>query len=118
MTLSEFMDYLSRVDAPDTKCGFDMNKTAKRRGCSEHPCGSACCIGGHAALLLGRHMDEPELALAELVGIKQAQAHAICWPEVAPGCNPYSATLQQALRLLEHYSATGEVNWPRAMEAV
>ncbi|NJL71048.1 MAG: hypothetical protein HC888_05245 [Candidatus Competibacteraceae bacterium] len=114
MTLSEFMDYLSRVEAPDTKCGFDMRESASSRYMTEHDCDSACCIGGHAALLLGNEDIPPDDALVRLLTISAEDAHRICYPNCYEN---YQATLAQALRLLEHYSATGEVDWPRAMRA-
>lgn len=112
MTLSEFMDHLSMVESPDSPVRFDMAHTAELRHMTKHPCGSACCIGGHASLLLGKHSDAPVTALRELLSIPYMDAYDICYPISLGG---YTASLKTAMLLLEHYAATGEVDWDRAL---
>lgn len=115
MTMEDFIEHLSKVDQPESPVKFDMDKTALHRQSTLRGCGSACCIGGHASLLLDKLFDEPAWALAELTGIPHWQANAICWPDVSEDINPYGATLEQAINLLKHYVKTGEVDWPRAL---
>lgn len=113
--MKEFIEHLSKVDRPESPVKFDMDKTALHRNSTLRGCGSACCIGGHAALLLDKHFDEPHWALAELTGIPGYDAKDICWPKVTEDVNPYSAPLSQAIDLLKHYAKTGVVDWSRAM---
>ena len=94
--------------------GFDMEHGAFFRNTSDHPCGSACCIGGWAALMQGVVNQGPSYALVQW-GVPLGDASAICHPPVAGG--GWNATPQQAAILLRHYIATGEVDWDRAMSA-
>lgn len=102
---------------PNIKCGFDMNFEANTRDASKHPCGSACCIGGHATILLSGwntlnyQWHDTSSAMADLCGIPCDDAEKICWPMRTYNF-PYSyVTLDDALRVLRHYRDTGEVDW-------
>ncbi len=113
------------VDAPAGGLGFDMTTVFTDRDQSPHPCGSACCIGGHAqAILLSRGVFDTETmpgvatALRELVGIPEYEdAWRICYPTgPAVVAGAWLAEPRHAVALLKHYDETGEVDWVKAMQ--
>lgn len=119
-------------NGPTSDCGFDMDHTAETRHCSTHPCGSACCIGGHAALMLiekaGTDLHiadwlaeqtygvEPGAALAELCSIPLRDAGLICWPGRVYRILYSKVTLEDALRVLRTYRDTGVVDWKEVID--
>lgn len=114
-TIDDLIAIIRAVDdSPISLCGFDMEHSAEGAGYTDHPCGTACCIGGHAALALHDISLEPDDAV-RLFGVPLPDATAICYPHPRhPGCN---AKPRHAIALLEHYRDTGIVDWDRAMEA-
>lgn len=114
--LQIMIDYLENLDdSPNSKCGFDMNYEHECTYTS-HPCGTACCIGGHAEKILGEYYSEVSFALSKLCDIPRKTASKICWPGSRVKCpEAYEATLEQAIKLLEICRDTGEVDWPSAM---
>lgn len=118
MGISRIIERLGDLDnGPRSMCGFDMNLTAEIRNKTHHPCGSACCLGGHAALMLNREHLEPEVALAELCEIPLEDAFDLCWPGRNMGELSYHlVTLQDALDVLRHYRDTGHVDWSEVLD--
>lgn len=113
-TVDDLIAIIRAVDDSDTsECGFDMVSEAFTRRGSTHPCGTACCIGGHAALALHDISLYPDDAVC-LFGVPLPDATAICYPRLHPG---WSAKPHHAIALLEHYRDTGIVDWDRAMTA-
>ncbi len=108
--LQVIIDHLKKIDNSEKSLlGFDMNLSHQSALSTDHPCGSACCIGGHAAMLLKR----PEMligdALAKLCSIPRSVATKLCWPDCGhPG---YYAPLEDAVEMLEHCRDTGETLW-------
>lgn len=100
-------------DSPTSECGFDMGEIAFSRGSSRHPCGTACCIGGHAALALGEEGMFPEVAVMKFGVGSIIDADEICYPP--PGYRAWDAKPRHAIRLLERYRDTGVVDWCFAM---
>jgi hypothetical protein len=107
--VQKIIDVLKHVDNSETsKLGFDMNYESSACEGTEHPCGSACCIGGHAAFALGDPYMSISQALSDLCTIPHDDAYDICWPD---GINYEEITLEQAISMLENYRDTGEIDW-------
>ncbi len=100
-------------DSQTSKCGFDMQLIAFDRYYTEHPCGTACCIGGHAALALKKERMTPEQAVMSFGVGSSIDADMICYPD--PKHPGWRAKPRHAIRLLEHYRDTGVVDWDFAM---
>jgi hypothetical protein len=114
--LAEFLKTLPANDDPDAEIGFDMEQSLPPG--SDHPCGSACCIGGWIWLC---NPETSDLALEEAVmtlgPVSEKQAVELCWPSRV--YNPaWEATPQQAARAVEILRDTGCTDWKRAMEEV
>lgn len=110
--VQKIIDHLETLDnGPTSECGFDMNYEVLHRETSKHPCGSACCIGGHAALLLGDEEQTPEEALSLLCEIPWRDADRLCWPGRTTAVDYSKTLLTDALDVLRHYRDTGEVDW-------
>lgn len=76
-----------------------------------HWCGSATCIGGWARVMLGMRPGETENALRSwklrrALGLTTVQAEALFFPD-----NMCGTTRAQAVAVLDHYLATGEIDW-------
>lgn len=119
MNIDHFIHFIANIDdGPKSRCGFDMGRERAHRNASNHPCGTAMCIGGWAGHLLGvKDTVSPTAALSELLNIPTADAQAICWPDTDIDPDPYEATKEQAVELLQHYRATGVVDWRGVMTA-
>jgi len=111
--VQKLIDHLEHLDnSPQSECGFDMNYQADNREHSNHCCGSACCIGGHAALLLEDENLSPETALSRLCEIPEEDADRLCWPGSGESHVEYKwVSLHDALGVLRNYRDTGEVDW-------
>jgi len=93
------------------KYAFDMNQPD-----ANPKCGSAGCIGGHAAVLWPHVSDKvdddayifswDEEKLAEVLGISDDQANELCFPG-----NYNSITRGMAVQTLRRLALTGEVDW-------
>lgn len=113
----------------DARFKFDM--------CDAYPktsCGSAGCIGGHAAVLWPSVADAEEdwgdmtwndQRLAEKLGIEEEVHHQLCYPAdwedmQVPrprgwlrGQNYASVTREDAVRVLTKLAKTGEIDWSK-----
>lgn len=113
-------------DSPTSWMGFDMAVTHRDAMCSSHKCGTACCIGGHAAILYGDaepnyrpHRDIPREhgimdALSLLCGVPEIIAERLCYPQTA--CHRFDIMMkdikrEEAIEVLEHCARTGKVDW-------
>jgi hypothetical protein len=132
--------HLEALDNSETsKLGFDMFWTLNTRDRSLHPCGSACCIGGHVASLMiklgledaWRILDDlaPSSAIMSFLDISFKNALDIAFPpsigsdpedvrdvehlDTGPG---WRANPAQAVVLLRNFMDTGIVDWDLAME--
>lgn len=93
-----------------------------------HTCGTAGCIGGWAEVLfvakdddrIGEAKDEE---VAEALGLTEEQAHNLFFPlvgikEAGIEIDSYTELTQaQAVQVLDHLMETGEVDWPRFVQA-
>lgn len=101
---------------PRPDLGFDMRWGYSGRMYSDHPCGSACCIGGHASAILhdeGSGRNAPHHDFGLLCGVSSKVADAVCFPPTLSDAR--NATPAQAVRLLEILRDEGVVDWTRAM---
>ena len=115
--LTDLANLLRSIDnSPESDLGFDMNYDHNGRFETEHPCGSACCIGGWV-----------QACNEELKGSRLSQAVKALQPDLAIGecsllCFPddyreaYKATPDQAARAVEILRDTGRCDWETAMK--
>lgn len=76
-------------------------------------CGTACCMGGWAAIMFGVH---GETAVSYILGLDAGQTDALFFPPVCDAANGLSwkdLTIRQAVATLTHFIDTGEINWPK-----
>lgn len=81
----------------------------------EGSCGTAACIAGHAlALLLPTEPipADPEEAARKLFGLSREEGHDLFVPHYHTNDR---TTRAQAVRVLDHLLATGEVDWNAAI---
>lgn len=112
--LQKIIEHLKNLDNSEkSACGFDMSRDSTYAVSTAHPCGTACCIGGHAALILKMPTLSPEAALTLLCDIPHTTADELCWPptKVLPIGYMTEITLEEAVNVLEHCRDTGEVDW-------
>jgi hypothetical protein len=107
------IDILSRVDnSAKSKLAFDMKRPYPSH--SEHPCGTACCIGGWASramkLVYGTSGNIHN-SLAELTNIPANDAYMICFPV---DVDYESISRDVAVKMLKHYRDTGKIAWKKA----
>lgn len=85
----------------------------------EHKCGTAACIGGWAIALDGGIKGHEGLVgrASKIFGITREQGWALFVPKQKVGdpTDPYRATPQQAVRVLDILIETGEIDWDRGM---
>lgn len=100
---NRLIEHLKFIDnSADSKLGFDMCGYFEERNNSIHPCGTACCIEGHAQTIFGeRGHDE----FADLFNIPHSDWNDITVPDELDG------TLEEAIQVLETYRVSGEVVW-------
>lgn len=108
------IDILSRIDnSAKSKLAFDMKHPFPSK--SQHPCGTACCIGGWARraieLVYGEAVGNIHHSLAELTNIPTEDAYAICFPI---NISYESVSRNVALRMLKHYRDTGKISYKKA----
>lgn len=116
--LTDLANVLRGLDNYDPKdgLGFDMEFGYHNRRISDHPCGSACCIGGWVQHF---NPDTRDLTLIEAV---QTLAPKLSYHEVERLCYPvdvfsaWKASPQQAARAVEILRDTGKCNWYKAMK--
>lgn len=98
------------------KMGFDMRFSYENRRISDHPCGSACCIGGWVQ---HHNPNTRSMGLAHAV---QTLAPKLSYWEFERLCYPtwsssaWDATPEQAARAVEILRDTGKCNWYKAMK--
>ena len=106
-------------DSPRRKMGFDMQNTYDSRGRTDHPCGSACCIGGwvqyHNKNTRKMEIQNAVLTLAP-EGMSYNGVFDLCFPHDVDSA--WEATPQQAARAVEILRDTGKCDWKRAMNEV
>lgn len=115
--LTDLAALLRSVDnSPTSKGGFDM--VSPRLGdWTDHPCGTACCIGGWVQT--ANPQDTAGLTLGLAVKSLQPdldyyECDMLCYPP--PGSGAYNATPEQAARAVEILRDTGKCDWVRAMK--
>lgn len=92
-------------------------------------CGSAGCIGGHAAILwselqyeteydwqVGKSFTWDNILLAKKLDISLQTEEALCFPGMAGGPKCRDVSRENAVRVLRRLAETGKVDWDRAME--
>ena len=115
--LTDLAERLKSIDK-DASVGFDMHHGYASRHGSNHPCGSACCIGGWVQLC------NPKTQNMKLAQAVQTIAPDMNYWELDSLCYPmcesdaWRATPQQAARAVEILRDTGKCNWDRAMAEV
>lgn len=128
--LNKIIDLLRNLDnSPDSEMGFDMNVTHTQMKITKHPCGTACCIGGHAALALRESAEEISNMDPHFIGVEQALmdwceldkmgvSTALCWPSKNKiNYKSYSRiTIDHTIAVLEHCRDTGVVDWSIGLE--
>lgn len=116
--LTDLANALRGLDNYDPKdgLGFDMKFGYHNRHVSDHPCGSACCIGGWVQ---HHNSNTRSMALAHAV---QTLAPELSYHEVERLCYPtwsssaWDATPEQAARAVEILRDTGKCDWYEAMK--
>ena len=109
------IDILSRIDnSANSKLAFDMKRPYPSY--SDHPCGTACCIGGWARRAMTLVYGEEKVgnihySLSELTHIPLKDAYSICFPE---NLSYESISIRVALKMLQHYRDTGKIDWEKA----
>lgn len=102
---------------------LDLSSTNSR---PDHPCGTTCCIGGHAALALAPSWREADVisvtAAVETFGVPRHLSVDLCYPDededrADDPKSPWNALPHHAIRALEIIRDEGVVDWKRAMEA-
>lgn len=112
--LTDLANLLRGLDnGPDAELGFDMHHLYDYRHCTEHECGSACCLNGWVEACNGKPVSGWAI---NGLGVNESQNDQLCIPREDTGA--YSATPQQAARVIEILRDEGVVDWPRAMAEV
>ncbi len=92
---------------------FDMN--VWWRGLVENECDTVCCIGGHAAIACYDQLppNAPICGNSGMIalGLSREQAEELFTPDSDLPCDPYNASAEDAIRVLEYLLDTGEVDW-------
>lgn len=80
---------------------------------SGHNCGTSCCLAGHVLIQAGISTSSflIDSVAAEYLGLSEIQSTRLFTPVSLKNLDPYSATPEQAIKVLEHLLATGEVDW-------
>lgn len=97
---------------------FDMSESGEVEDAERGSCDTAACIGGWARAVLRRRVNSI-YELGPYLGLTEPQARTLFYPGVtgteatlmSDGESPYDASPHQAVRVLDHYLATGEINW-------
>lgn len=114
--LTDLAALLRSIDnSPESKFGFDMRYGSTQAGeAGQHPCGSACCIGGWVVKQNFQHAEEEtslHIAVQSLQpDLDGKECYKLCFPD---GEDSYYATPEQAARAVKScgtlVSATGRV---------
>jgi hypothetical protein len=110
--LQTIIEVLKHIDnSENSKLGFDMNREYTARTKTEHPCGSACCIGGHAAAILGDGAWDIVESLCQLCDIPHHISNQLCWPGFTHFEDYRDISLDMAIKVLEYCRDYGVVDW-------
>ena len=83
---------------------------------TQHPCGTACCIEGHAEAMYGNVEYGPEGVFWEqFFGVTKLSWSEITEPATIDVGKYSEITPGHAISMLEHFINTGKVDWPLAM---
>lgn len=118
--LAEFLKTLPANDDASAEHGFDM-RNEFLDDTYDHPCGSACCIGGWVKECNPETRFGSLSAAVASLGCSQDEAFKLCWaaaPDRTDFDEAWYATPQQAARAVEILRDTGFTDWPRAMQEV
>lgn len=80
---------------------------------SEWRCGTAACIGGWTETLFAKKR-LGESAVGALIGLNPDQSEALFYPDLPDpdgDARAWNATPAEAVKVLDHLLATGEVDW-------
>lgn len=118
MTLKEFSVFIRNLPDEDdfsAEIGFDMSHEWVERKSTEHPCGTAMCIGGWVQQLFPetRTLTTTDALVAKF-GIGFIDAKAMCYPKY----EGWDANKNQAANMIDWYIETGSVDWQLAMSDV
>jgi hypothetical protein len=118
--LTELAELLRGLNdhSPHCKMGFDMQYAYGNRDISDHPCGSACCIGGWVQYRNKNTRDlDVEYAVKSISpeGTSLSEIYNLCYPSGVDDL-AWSATPQQAARAVEILRDTGKCDWDEAMK--
>lgn len=120
--LTELAEFLKKMknDHPRRKVGFDMQYAYDNRQMTDHPCGTAMCIGGWV-----QNFNKETRFMSVTDAVLTICPRGTDWDAVENLCFPggtrhsgWLATPQQAARAVEILRDTGECDWDRAMEEV
>lgn len=123
--LTELAEFLKSMNNhhPRRKLGFDMQWGYCNNNMTDHPCGTAMCIGGWV-----QHHNKGTRCLGVRDAVMTICPEGTDWHQVEELCfpynsnngkhNAYNATPQQAARAIEILRDTGFCDWDRAMEEV
>lgn len=114
-SLTELAEFLRNLpNGPDAVIGFDMSNSQNARFLTDHPCGSACCIGGWVNLQNGTDYGVSRaVRMIAPTYMEVMEITALCYPRYFP--EAWGATPQQAARAVEILEETGQCDWERAM---
>ncbi len=112
--INRIIEILEKVDnSPKSKLAFDIRVLYTLRDYTEHPCGTACCIAGHAEHATGEF--NGVYTLAEFCNIPLAIASALAIPD---DVDWDSITLEKAIACLKHCRDTGKVRWTKFADPI
>lgn len=104
-----------RFDTPDyTGIGFNMSTTFSHNipGDAFSDIDTTCCIGGHLLLVNGEGPYKPALRARHFLGLTEEEAYELFYiPFLSPNTSMSSITPAEAVQVLEHAAATGEIDW-------
>lgn len=117
--VQKLIDVLKAVDNSEkSQMGFDMGHWYDDRHATNHSCGTACCIGGWAkACLIAQKGYSPSASLAgftaveEFCGLQESNLESQLADLTIPDQPFDELTLEMAIRVLEIFRDTGEVQW-------
>ncbi len=111
LELADFLHELPDNDDAEAEAGFDMQISSLGNP-TNHPCGTAACIGGWANALTGERGSALTLFFTDR-GIDYIEANDLCFPYDYPLA--WHATPQQAARAVRIIGETGKCDWPAAL---
>lgn len=110
--IQKIIDVLNNIDdSVESQMGFDMCHWYADRAESRHPCGTACCIAGWAHASLGGYTTQSSFdAFIEFCSLQKVSMNTINHLTM-PKINMTVLTLPMAIKVLEIFRDTGEVQW-------